>query len=78
MQNRMQSLVEAWTSTVVGFFITILAQMILFPLYGIEMHWTSNLQIAIILTLVSLLRSYFMRRAFNRIYRHNMLNKSPR
>ncbi len=71
MQTRLQSLVEAWTNVVIGYFLALIAQMIVFPLYDIEVTVSQNLQIGLIFTAVSIARSYFLRRVFNRRHRIN-------
>lgn len=67
MQSRVESLLEAATSTLVGFLVAVLTQVVVFPIYGLEVGLGGNLQIATIFTVVSVLRGYFVRRAFNRI-----------
>jgi len=69
MQTRAQSLLEAWTNVIVGYGLALLAQWIVFPLYGMAVSLAGNLQIGVIFTVVSLVRSYTVRRAFNRYHR---------
>ncbi len=71
MQTRLQSLVEAWANVAIGYFLALLAQMIVFPLYDIEVTISQNLQIGLIFTAVSIARSYSLRRFFNRRHRIN-------
>lgn len=66
MQSRVGSLVEATTSTLVGFLVAVLTQVVVFPIYGLEVGLGGNLQIALIFTVVSVLRGYCIRRLFNR------------
>lgn len=67
MQSRLGSLLEATTSTLVGFLVAVLTQVVVFPIYGLEVGLGGNLQIALIFTVVSVLRGYLVRRVFNRI-----------
>ena len=64
-QTRKSSLAEAITNVVVGYIVAITAQVYLFPLVGIRVPLSTNLLIGCMFTVVSLLRSYLLRRAFN-------------
>lgn len=68
MQTRIQSFIEAWVNVLVGYFVALAAQMIVFPLYEIEVTMTQNIQIGLIFTTVSITRSYVLRRLFNRLH----------
>lgn len=68
MQTRIQSLIEAWANVLIGYFIALAAQMIVFPLYDIKVTMTQNIQIGLIFTIVSIARSYALRRLFNRLH----------
>jgi len=65
MQSRAMSLVESIANVVVGFAVAVLAQMIVFPVLGIEASFTQNLGLGIAFTAVSLARSYILRRLFD-------------
>lgn len=65
-QKRKHSFIEAVISTVVGFFLTLLVQAIVFPLYDIHTTHSENLQITGVFTIVSVIRGYVLRRIFNR------------
>ena len=69
MQSRIQSFIEAWANVAIGYFVALAAQMIVFPLYDIEVTLTQNIQIGLIFTAVSVARSYAIRRLFNRYHR---------
>ncbi len=64
MQSRAMSLVESIANVVVGFVVAVMAQMIVFPLFGIEASFAQNLAVGIAFTAVSLARSYVLRRFF--------------
>ena len=66
MQTRVQSLIEAWSNIAVGYGLAILTQIVVFPLYGMKVDLLGNVQIGIIFTGISLIRSYSLRRIFNR------------
>lgn len=64
-QTRKGSFVEAWTNIVVGLLVSMLANAIVFPAFGFRISAGANVQISLIYTLISLVRSYLLRRAFN-------------
>ena len=72
MQSRAMSLVESIANVVVGFAVAVLAQMIVFPLVGIEASFAQNLGVGIAFTAVSLARSYALRRMFDGLSRRRM------
>ena len=65
MQSRLQSLFEALANVVLGYGVALGAQLLVFPLFGIHLPLASNLAIGTIFTVVSLIRSYLLRRFFN-------------
>lgn len=66
MQTRMQSLIEAMLNTLSGFIVTMVAQSIIYPHFGIHTSIGQNFYLALIFTILSILRSYLWRRLFNR------------
>ena len=66
MQSRKNSLIESATNILIGYWCAVLAQLIVFPMMGIDVPLDKNLMIGLIFTLISLVRSYVIRRAFNR------------
>lgn len=67
MQSRRLSLIEAATNIVVGFVIAYATQVAVFPLFGLHADHATHLAIVWIFTVVSFIRSYVLRRLFNRI-----------
>jgi hypothetical protein len=67
-QSKSHSFIEACAQTLVGFVQGILTQMALFPLYGFTPTLTQNVELVMAFTIVSLARSYFVRRIFNWIW----------
>ena len=63
-QSRLMSLVEAIANVTVGFGVAVLTQMLVFPLFGLRTTVRENLAIGLIFTVVSLARSYALRRTF--------------
>lgn len=68
-QSRAHSLAETVTSITVGFIVSMLLQAVLLPWYGHPISLSDNFQITAIFTVASLLRSYGLRRLFNRLHR---------
>lgn len=66
-QSRLMSFVEAITNVVVGFLLSLVTQMVVFPLLGLSASLSDNLILGVIFTAVSLLRSYTLRRMFEAI-----------
>ena len=63
-QTRRHSALEAVVNTAVGYVLAVLAQMAGFPQFGIALPLEQNLLIGGIFTLLSLIRSYTLRRVF--------------
>ena len=64
-QTRIDSFMETLTNTFVGFLISLITTVIVFPLYGIKTHFHDQAAITGIFTVVSILRQYILRRLFN-------------
>lgn len=69
MQSRIQSLIEAWSNTIIGYFINLAVQLVVYPFYGATFTFSQNVQIGLIFMVVSIARSYALRRAFNALHR---------
>jgi len=65
-QTKKDSLVESLTNVLVGFGVALVSQLLIFPLYGIHVALSTNLQIVGWFTAISILRGYALRRWFNR------------
>lgn len=65
-QSRLSSAVEATCSTMIGYVVALLSQLAIFPLFGIHIALADNLLIGAFFTVVSIGRSYAVRRIFNR------------
>ena len=66
-QSRLMSLVEALANVAIGYAVAVLTQMLVVPLFGLMTTVPENLAIGAIFTLVSLARSYVLRRTFEAI-----------
>ena len=69
-QSRALSLVEAIANVAVGYGIAVGVQLAVFPVYGLGVRFTDTLGIGAVFTAVSIVRSYLMRRLFERISGH--------
>lgn len=64
-QTKLGSLIEAMMNVVIGYGVALLSQILVFPLFDIYVSLTTNLWIGAWFTLISLARSYVVRRWFN-------------
>jgi hypothetical protein len=64
-QSRLESLIESVVNILIGYCIALASQLILFPLFSIHISLSTNLQIGAWFTVISLIRSYTLRRWFN-------------
>lgn len=67
MQTKKHSLIEAILNTIIGWSIGIITQIIIFPFFDIQVSLKQNFYISIIFMIVSIIRSYVLRRFFNKI-----------
>jgi hypothetical protein len=65
MQTRWMSLLEATTNIVVDYCLAVLTQLFVFPLFGLRATFSESLLIGGVFTVISLARSYLLRRLFN-------------
>lgn len=65
MQSRLMSAVEATANVAVGYGVAVITQVMVFPLFGLNAALVENLILGSIFTIVSLIRSYTLRRMFN-------------
>jgi hypothetical protein len=63
-QSRLMSLLESIANVLVGYGVAVATQMAVFPLFGLAVTVTENLLIGLIFTVVSIVRSYALRRSF--------------
>jgi len=65
-QTKVGSLVEAWANIAVGFTINYCANLLILPLFGFHtLTAAKNFEIGLLYTLISLARSFVLRRWFN-------------
>ena len=66
IQARCMSLVEAVANVAVGYALALATQIVVFPWFGLHPSLSENLAIGAIFVGISLLRSYTLRRLFER------------
>lgn len=67
MQSKIGSFIESLVNILIGFGIALGSQLLIFPLYGVHISMHDNVMITVWFTLISIMRSYTLRRLFNRI-----------
>ena len=68
MQSKRRSALEAVTNVTVGFLVAVGANLLVLPAFGYEVTIIDSFAIGWVFTVISMLRSYFLRRLFNRWY----------
>lgn len=68
MQTRLQSFIESVINVTIGYGVALISQILVFPFFGIHISMESNLLIGAIFTVISIVRSYVVRRVFNRLH----------
>lgn len=66
MQSRKHSIFEVITNYVIGFVVAIMAQTFFLDTRGVEMQAQHQVELVLFMTFVSIVRSYVIRRYFNR------------
>lgn len=65
-QTKLGSIAEAWANIAVGFAVNFSANLVILPLFGFtSLTVRNNFIIGLLYTVISLVRSYALRRWFN-------------
>ncbi len=72
-QTRLASLIESLANVFVGYGVAVVSQIIVFPFFGLYTPLKENLEIGLIFTIVSIIRSFTLRRAFEFLRVHKWL-----
>lgn len=67
MQSKRNSAFEAVTNVAIGYTVSVLANVLILPLFGYNVTIGDSFAIGLAFTAVSLARSYVLRRVFNRL-----------
>ena len=65
-QTKLESFFEASLNVAIGFGVSLLANMFILPLYGVHVPISVDIYITLWFTVISLLRSYLIRRYMNK------------
>ena len=72
MQSRLESFIEAWVNVAIGFGINFTANMLVLPRFGFNVTAGQAFGIGLVFTVISVARSYAIRRFFN-TYLHRLV-----
>ena len=68
MQSKRMSIIEAVSATATSYCVAIGSQLVIYPYFGIQITLAQNFGLAGAFTVISLVRGYLVRRAFNHIH----------
>lgn len=66
-QSKLSSFAEACINIGIGAGVALVSQLILFPMYGIHIAFSTDIYLTLWFTVISLIRSYCIRRLMNRL-----------
>ena len=66
-QSRLMSLVESVANVIVGYGVAVVTQILIFPIFGLHTTLAQNLKMGAVFTVVSITRSFALRRLFEAI-----------
>ena len=64
-QSRLHSGLESFVNTAVGYLTTVVLQLLVFPMFGVQPKLSHNMTIAVIFYVIAFVRLYLLRRFFN-------------
>jgi hypothetical protein len=75
-QTKLQSLFESFINIAIGYWISFAANWFILPLFGFNVSISQNFKIGFLYTLVSVARSYMVRRFFNKKHKDAKIKSS--
>lgn len=63
-QTRRHSALESIVNVAVGYGVALASQVVIFPMFNIHIAFRDNVQIGLYFTVISIIRSYCLRRWF--------------
>ena len=78
MQSRLASLIESLTNVAIGMVVSFFGQIVVSHWYNLPLNVTQNMQIVLFFTVLSVARSYVLRRVFNRRIKISSCSKNTR
>lgn len=67
IQTKTTSMIESVANVVIGYGVALASQLVIFPIYDIDISLKTNIAIGIWFTLISIIRSFIVRRIFNKM-----------
>lgn len=64
-QTRKHSVLETITNTSIGYIVAVASQYAIFPLFDVHIAPAEHAAMGVFFTVVSIIRSYILRRTFN-------------
>lgn len=74
MQTKLESFIEVALNTIIGWMTAIVTQLVVFPMFDITVSFHEQISISLIFTSIAIVRSYIIRRWFNRRLRSVAVN----
>jgi len=65
MQLKIHSFLESIVNVLVGYWVAVGSQIIIFRIFNIHVSLKQNIYMGLFFTIVSIVRSYLLRRVFN-------------
>jgi hypothetical protein len=75
-QSRWMSMVESIVNVVVGYGVAVVTQILIFPMFGLHTTLEENLQMGAVFTMVSIARSFALRRLFNAVQHRRPIRRA--
>lgn len=66
-QSRLMSLVESIANVIIGYGVAVITQILIFPIFELHTTLAQNLQMGAVFTVVSIARSFVLRRLFEAV-----------
>lgn len=63
-QTRFMSLVESLGNVAIGYGIAVVSQIVVFAHWGVHLDLAQNMEMAVVFTIISIVRSFTLRRVF--------------
>lgn len=74
-QSRRMSMVESVANVIVGYGVAVVTQIMVFPFFGLHATLAQNMKMGALFTVVSIVRSFALRRLFEAIRTRTKLAK---
>ena len=74
-QSRLMSFVESMANVAIGYGVAVATQIVVYPVFGLHASLNDNLLLGGIFTLISIARSYLLRRLFEAMCAHESQNE---